>query len=158
MSLPNNIPKPRVFLDASALFAAVFSSTGGARMILRLAEGDAVELVISSHILAEVEGALRRKAPDALGYLALLLDRAHCQTITNPSWEQIDEWKSVISYLPDTSVLAAAVAAGVDYLVTLDRKHFLENPCLMSSPPLPVGTPGDFLEWLRRELDRWHRS
>ena len=153
MPLANNIRKPRVFFDSSALFAAIFSAAGGARMILRLAESEAVELVVSSQVLAEVEGALRRKAPEMLGHLAQLFDRAHCRVIANPSLEQVKAWQPVISYLPDAAVLAAALAARADYLVTLDRQHFLENPHLMTSPPLPLGTPGDFLSWLRDRLD-----
>ena len=155
MSLPSNIQKPRVFLDASALFAAVFSATGAARLILRLAESDVVELIVSSQIVAETEGALRRKAPEVLAHLAILLDRARCQVIANPALEQVRAWQSTISYLPDAAVLAAAVANRTDYLVTLDRRHFLENALLMASPPLPIGTPGDFVIWLRGRLDMW---
>jgi predicted nucleic acid-binding protein len=149
VSLPSNIQKPRVFLDASTLFAAVFSATGAARMILRLAESGVIELVASSQVIAEVEGALRRKAPEVLGHLALLLDRARCQVAINPTLEQVKAWQSIISYLPDAAVLAAAVATRANYLVTLDRQHFLHNSLLMANPPLPIGTPGDFLAWFR---------
>jgi len=155
VSLPNNIQKPKVFLDASALFAAVFSDSGAARLILRLAEEGIIEMLVSSQIVAETEGALRRKAPEVLGYFALLLDRARCRVVANPTLEQITIWRSVISYLPDAAVLAAALSASVDYLVTLDRQHFLRNSLLMARPPLPIGTPGDFLAWLRDRLDAW---
>ncbi len=152
MSLLDNTHKPRVFLDSSALFAAVFSAAGGGRLILHLAEGGAVELVISTHVLAEAENALRRKAPEALGYLALLLDRSNCQIVTNPSLEQVRAWEGLVPYLPGAAVLAAAVNAQADYLVTLDRRHLLENPQLMASPPLLIGTPGDLVAWLRQRL------
>ena len=155
MSLPTNIRKPSVFLDASVLFAAVFSPTGAARVILRLAESDIIELVASSQVLAEVEGALRQKAPEVLGYLALLLDRAHCHIVANPTLDQVNTWQPVVSHLPDAAVLAAALNAQADYLVTLDRRHFLRNPALMDSPPLPIGAPGDFLTWFRRQVDNW---
>jgi predicted nucleic acid-binding protein len=151
VSLPNNTPKLKVFLDSGALFAAILSTADGARLILHLAEGEAVEVVISAHVLAEVENALRRKVPEALGYLALLLDQANCQIVTNPPLEQVHAWEKLVSYLPDAVVLAAA-AVQADYLVTLDRRHLLENPHLASSPPLPIGTPGDFLTWLRRRF------
>ena len=153
MFLTSSTEKPRVFLDASALFAAAFSATGGVRMILKLAEGGLIDLVVSSQVLAEAEGALRRKAPHALGYLALLLDLTHCRVVPNPTPAQVDEWVPIIPYPPDAAVLAAAVGVGADYLVTLDRRHLLENPDLMASLPLPVGTPGDCLAWLRRGLD-----
>jgi predicted nucleic acid-binding protein len=151
--MPSNIQKPRIFLDASALFAGVFSARGAARLILRLAESRVIELVVSSQIVAEAEGALRRKAPEVLGHLALLLDRAHCHVVANPTLEQVKAWQSVMSYLPDAAVLAAALTSQADYLVTLDRQHFLENALLMASPPLSIGTLGDCLIWVRDRLD-----
>ena len=38
-----NMPEARVFLDTSALFAAVLSPTGGARAILKLGESGAIQ-------------------------------------------------------------------------------------------------------------------
>ena len=37
----------RVFLDTSALFAGIWSASGGARMILKLGEADTIQLLIS---------------------------------------------------------------------------------------------------------------
>ena len=65
MPLLNDTRKHKIFLDASALFAAVYSRIGGARMLLRLAEGAAVQVIVSSQVLSETEGALRRKAHPA---------------------------------------------------------------------------------------------
>lgn len=152
MSLMNNMGRPSVFFDASALFAAIFSEVGGARMILKLAEGGLIDLVISSQVLAEVESALRRKAPGVMGALLLLLDRSHCRVVPNPPLVQVDALVPLIAYRPDAAVLAAAIAAQADYLVTLDRRHFLENARLVSDPPLPIGSPGDCLAWFRQRL------
>ncbi len=46
----------------------------------------------------------------------------------------------------DTS---AAWTANTDYLVTLDKQHFLGNASLKAAVLFPVGTPGDFLAWYR---------
>jgi hypothetical protein len=48
-------------------------------------------------------------------------------------------------------VLAAAIAAQVDYFVTLDRQHFLTNEPLRAALPFPIGTPGDCLAWHRQQ-------
>jgi predicted nucleic acid-binding protein len=127
-------------------------------MLLRLAEGATIQILVSSQVLSETEGALRRKAPDTLGHLALLLDRARCQVVPDPTWEQVSTWRTAIEYLPDAAVLAAALAAQAQYLVTLDRRHLIDNPRLRAAPPLPIGTPGDCLEWLRRSLDAQTRT
>ncbi|MFN3762764.1 MAG: hypothetical protein ACK4WK_06130 [Anaerolineae bacterium] len=37
----------------------------------------------------------------------------------------------------------------MDYLVTLDRRHFLDDPEVSRRSGLRIGTPGDFLTWFR---------
>jgi len=146
------LTKARVFLDTSALFAGIWSASGGSRMILRLGELGAIRLLVSPQVLEEIERALRRKAPDSLGMLALLLDRSRVEVVPSPSPRSVLKSPVLTGHLGDAQVLAAAWAAGSDYLVTLDRKHFLDNLALTSTVPFPVGSPGDFLEWHRGRL------
>jgi hypothetical protein len=40
----------------------------------------------------------------------------------------------------------------VDYLVTLNRVHFLDDPGVAQRSGLQIGTPGDALAWLRQRL------
>ena len=145
----------RVFLDASALSAAVWSSEGGARMILKLGEAGAACLLVSSQVLDEVEGALRCKAPEALGVFALLLDRSNIEVIPLPTDEAIRDCLAITSQRGDAGVLAAALSGQVDYFVTLVRQHFLDNPRLSRFAPFPIGTPGNFLAWFRT---RWREA
>lgn len=141
--------KIRVFLDTSALFAGIWSEEGGARMILKLGEARAIRLVVSPRVLAEIEGALRRKAPDMMGLLALLLDRCSIEITSVPSPGAVEQSRLLTGHLGDAQVLAAAWTTGVDYFVTLDRAHFLDNPGVRETIPFPLGTPGDFLAWYR---------
>jgi predicted nucleic acid-binding protein len=140
------------FLDTSALFAGIWSAEGGARMLLKLGETGAIRLLVSSHVLDEIERVLRRKAPDTLGQLAMILDRASVEVAPPPPAAVIRESQALISHPGDAQVLAAAWTARVDYLVTLDRQHFLNNLALRKALPFPVGTPGDFLAWYRRQF------
>jgi len=144
--------KVSVFLDTSALFAGIWSATGGGRMILKLGEAEAIRLLVSPQVLDEIESALRRKAPDMLGLLALLLDRSRVEVVPSPMPETVQDSQALTGHPGDAQVLAAAWEAGANYLVTLDRKHFLDNPALRDTVPFPVGTPGDFLAWYRRRL------
>ncbi len=118
-------------------------------MILKLGEAGAVRVLVSSQVLVEIEEALRRKAPEALGELVLLLDRCLASTIPSPAQEAIQKSRDLTGHAGDAQVLAAAWEAGVDYFVTLDKEHFLNNAELRSIVPFPVGTPGDFLAWFR---------
>jgi predicted nucleic acid-binding protein len=142
----------RVFLDTSALFAGIWSIEGGARMILKLAEAGAIRLLVSSQVLNEMESALRRKASDLLGLLALLLDRSGVEIVASPGLEVVQKSQTLAGHPGDAQILAAAWAVGVDYFVTLDRQHFLDNPDLKEAVPFPVGTPGDFLAWYREQF------
>jgi predicted nucleic acid-binding protein len=141
-----------VFLDTSALFAGIWSAEGGARMILQLAEVEAIRLLVSSQVLDEIERALRRKAPETLGLLALLLDRSGVEVMPPPTPKAVQDSQTLTDHPGDVQILAAAWAARVDYFVTLDRKHFLDNQALRDAVPFPIGTPGDFLAWYREQL------
>jgi predicted nucleic acid-binding protein len=146
------MPIPEIFLDTSALFSGIWSATGGARMLLKLGEAQAINLTVSSQVLIEIENVLRRKAPQSLGSLALLLDRSRIQIVPQAPAEQITFCQSIVDYKPDAIVLAAAWGAEVDYFVTLDGKHFLDNQQLHNLAPFPVGTPGRCLAWYRSNL------
>ena len=145
-------PATRAFLDTSAMFAAVWSEEGGGRMVLRLGEAGAVRLVVGRQVLAELERTLRSKAPHTLASLTVLLDRIRVEVAHEPSQEVLTTCQGLVGHPGDAKVLAEAVASGVDYFVTLDRQHFLENARLRQAVPFVVGTPGDFLAWLRGRL------
>lgn len=144
--------KVKVFLDTSALFAGIWSAEGGARMILKLGEAEAIRLLVSSQVLNEIEGVLRRKAPASLGLLAVLLDRSGVEIAPSPTPESVQQSEAITGHAGDAYVLAAAWLAKADYLVTLDRQHFLDNPAVRRATPFPIGTPGDFLAWYRNRL------
>jgi HTH-type transcriptional regulator / antitoxin HigA len=50
--------KLKIFMDTSALFAAVHSETGGSRLILKLGEAGAISLWIGTWVLKEMERVL----------------------------------------------------------------------------------------------------
>ena len=142
----------RAFLDTSALFAGIWSQQGGARLILRLAATRMLELSVDSYVLSEIQNVLQGKEPRMLGRLALLLHESRIEVVSTPPLESTHESIDLVGYAPDAQVLSAAWAAGVDYFVTLDKKHFLENERLRQVTPFLIGTPGDFLAWFRTQL------
>jgi predicted nucleic acid-binding protein len=121
-------------------------------MILKLGEAGAVRVLVSPHVLQEAENVLRRKAPDLIGLLALLLDRSGAETVAAPLPDFVQECLALTGYPADALVLAAAKMTAADYFVTLDREHFLNNDALKRAMPFPIGTPGDFLAWYRGRI------
>lgn len=143
--------KACAFLDTSVLFAAVLSATGGARLILKLGEAGSVCLWVGPQVLREADNVLMRKAPESKALLALLLERAKVNVGPEPDPMMLAQATEVVAYAPDARILAEALAVEVDYFVTLDRHHFVDNP-RVKVLPFPVGTPGDFLAWLREQM------
>ena len=141
----------RVFLDTSVVFAAVWSESGGARLILKLGEAGAVSLWVGPTVLREAEAVLKRKSEESRPHMALLLDRAQVQVGPQASPEALALAHSAVDYGPDAQVLAEALETAVDYFVSLDQKHLVGNP-RTESLPVTVGTPGDFLDWYRQQL------
>jgi predicted nucleic acid-binding protein len=143
----------RVFLDTSVLFAAVLSQTGGSRLTLKLGEAGAVRLWVGQRVLQEADRVLARKSPENRAPFALLLDRARVSVGPAPDETLLAQARAVVDYPPDAYILAVALAAGVEYFVSLDRKHLVDNPRALELP-FPIGTPGDFLAWFRDHLAR----
>jgi predicted nucleic acid-binding protein len=70
-------PEPRIILDTSAIFAGIWSPDSGGRMILKLGEAGALQLITSRDVISELERVFRRKALSAImGMPELLLQRS----------------------------------------------------------------------------------
>lgn len=141
----------RVFLDTSALFAAVFSETGGARQLLKLGEAGVIALWVGPTVLAEIDAVLARKSPASKTRLALLLDRAGVRVGPTSDAALLAQAQVVVAYPPDAGVVAEALAVQAAYLVSLDRQQLGGSPHA-EGLPFPIGTPGDCLAWLRERL------
>ena len=144
---------PEVFLDTSVIIAAVMSPTGGARLLFHLAHAGTVKLLVGKGVLGEAEEVMRRKAPELMGLLAQLLDETGVEIRKLPTAAQQKRAHSMLSYSPDANVLAQAISANLDWLISHDKEHFGGNPDL-NDLPFRVGTPGDVIVWLRESLSR----
>ncbi len=91
-----------------------------------------------------------KKTPEILGNLAALLNRCQVTVVSDVSPEILEQSRVLVPHAGDARVLAEARTAGVDFLVTLDRRHFLDNQKLRDKVPFEVGTPGDFIAWFRQ--------
>ena len=141
--------KVNVFLDTSALFAGIWSPTGGARMTLKLGEARAVNILVCSRVLNEIENVIRKKSPENMGYISLILDRSRIRVAPNPGEDMLIRCDQLVLHKGDAEIIAAAWGIQTDYFVTLDREHFIDNSSLVQAIPFPIGTPGDFLAWFR---------
>jgi predicted nucleic acid-binding protein len=148
------MPRPDLFLDSSALFAGVVSPGGAARALLLLAEAEFVTLTISEQVVAETERALARKVPRALAYCREALRSTGLRIVRDPSPGEVAADGDIIVHRADVPIVVAAMKAQVDYLVTLNRRHFLDDASVTARSGLRIGTPGDALAWVQEQLAR----
>ena len=141
-----------LFFDSSALIAGIISSHGAARVLLLLAETGHITLTISEQVVAEAERAVARKAASALPDLRQAIQTTRAQIMRNPSPKEVMENLHLIAHPADVPILLAAMKARVDFLVTLNRRHFLDDPQVKQLSGLRIGTPGDALNWVRGQL------
>ena len=141
----------RVFTDASVLIAGAGSRHGASRAILTMAEIGLFKLVLSRQVLDECERNLQKKLPDALPVFAELLANIGPEILPDPPLEESARWETIID-AKDAPILAAAVMAGPDRLLTLDVKDF--TPAVAAQAGLIIQTPGDFVKEIRRVIEK----
>ena len=129
----------RVFLDASVLFAAVYSSSGSARDLILLAVEDQIQVVVSQDVLDEVQRNLSRKVPEKLDVFQQLMVLVAPEVIADPDPEAVHAAEEYVA-AKDAPIVAAAIKARPDYLVTYDRKHLLEPPKVAQRSGLTIVT------------------
>lgn len=143
---------PKIFLDSSALIAGILSSTGGGRALLVLSEIGDVELFVNEHVIAECERSLARKVPQALPALRESIKYARLKILKDPTPTEVQSNLYLIADPGDVPILLSATQAGADFLVTHNRRHFLDDPQVGEKTGLLIGTPGDAIAWLRDRM------
>jgi len=134
----------RVFLDASVMVAATLSSKGGSFRVVNEAAFYGHQLFTSRYAYRETEETIAEKRPESLinfiGMAQFII------LIEEPPLKLVKEMGKVID-IKDAPIVAAAVNEKVEILLTLDRKHFLENIQLKKKfSDLKIITPGEFIQ------------
>jgi predicted nucleic acid-binding protein len=147
------MPEINLFLDSSALFAGVISAIDAARALLLLAECEQISITISEQVVTETERAIARKVPKALADLRMAILESKAKINRDPTPEEVRANLGLISHPADVPILLAAMKAKVDYLVTFNRVHFMDDPEIAVRSGLRIGMPGEALDWVRKKLE-----
>ena len=133
-----------VFLDANVYFGGSVSKKGASSFILESAQRKKIELFASKLVLREAERNLRKKATEtALKDFHRFLQGTKLCVVPVPN-EKISEPYEASLHPKDLPVLAAAISCGAEFLITLDRRHFMNPPLLAKLKKPKILTPGDF--------------
>ena len=136
----------RVFVDANVLIAGADSQSGASNAVLKMAEVGLFQLVVSTQVLDEAERNLRKKLPRALPNFAAQMARLRLEILPDPTPEQVKPWMEIIE-TQDAPILCAAVASGVDRLITLNTKDF--TPAVAEQSGLTIMTPAQRVKEIR---------
>ena len=143
----------RVFLDTSVLIAGLASPTGASAAIRDLGEAEELRIVLSRQVLIEADRVLLRTFPHLIERHRLFIKNLSPELADDPPAPLVRAAAEAIE-AHDAPILAAAKHAGVDYLVTLNTKHFLTARA-RAFRAAPILTPAEFLHAFR---DFWSRA
>lgn len=132
-----------IFLDSSALISGLNSPTGGAGIIISAFLAGEFLVYISDQVVEEVERAVQTKFPLLEErFLNFLLARP--KIIGNPTLKEVRQAYKLIQSA-DAPILAAAIKAKPDFLITWDKRDFLKREILVHMTFI-ICTPKDFIQ------------
>jgi predicted nucleic acid-binding protein len=139
----------KIFLDVCAWFTAINSPEGGAGRVLSLATDEALlVIVLTPEIFRDTGHNLWKKStPDAVSRFRQAVESPMIRIIPDPTPEELDPWRE-ITVPKDWNVLAGALKAKADAMITLDEAHLLTRK-VQESFPIPVFRPGSFIRWFQ---------
>jgi predicted nucleic acid-binding protein len=135
----------RVFIDASVLIAAAGSESGGSALVLEICGGSRYKALCSQRVLMEAQVNLRAKFSDdtlARFYRQLA---ALSPVIAPPATASDEAPYHDLATEKDAHVIASAVLGGAAYLISLDRRHLVNDNVRNSGLPFKVLLPGEFI-------------
>lgn len=137
----------RVFIDTSVFFSACYSQTGASFEIFRLALIGTIQLVTSEYVLEETRRNLIKKSPENLPRFQAFQGLIDWRIVNPSKLEVLDA--AEYTELKDAPVVAAARSAGVEYLVSLDRRHLVGQASVAENAGISIVLPEDVLRLLR---------
>ena len=113
-----------------------------------LGEAGVLDLRISREVISDTERFIRKRNDKMLPVMAQAIAQGQIATTTDPNRDTVDYCEELTGYRPDARILAAALEANVDILVTSDRTHLLGNPKIaLPQINVLVMEPKDALSW-----------
>jgi putative PIN family toxin of toxin-antitoxin system len=137
-------PCVKVFLDASVFVAAAGSPAGGSSKIILMAEKKKIRLLTTRTALNEAERNIKKKM-DMQKLLKFYTDigTIEPEIVEETYADEEARWRALTADR-DVHILAGAIKAGADVLISLDRRHIL-SARVKDSFPIPLMEPGEFL-------------
>jgi predicted nucleic acid-binding protein len=133
----------KAFLDSSALISGLNSPSGGAGIIISAFLAGEILIFISEQVIEEVQRNTASKFP-LLKESMLNFLLAQPTIVKQPSLSAIREAYKLI-HNKDAPILAAAIKAKPNFLITWNTKHFLKKE-VIQNVSFVICTPKEFLQ------------
>ena len=134
---------PKVFFDANVLYSGLHSPAGAPAQVIALHSTGKIRMVLSALVLSELIRTVQRKLPERLLDLHRFLSGSRPEVMPNPTRQDLHAYEELVNP-KDAPIIAAAMAANVDYLVSGDSR-FIEETRRVPGAPLVV-TPRQLLD------------
>ncbi len=149
--------KPRVFIDANVLLAGSAFPRWPYEVLEHAADGD-FRLVLCPLVIEQAREHLRERFPAHLARFEKFLLEIDYELVPDPAPEDVDAHRDLVRDLSDVPVALAAIAAGVDCLVSEDKDLTVQDETTTElRRHLKVLLSGTFLRevmgWTSEELE-----
>jgi putative PIN family toxin of toxin-antitoxin system len=135
-----------VFVDTCVWIAAVLSPKGGSCAVVQaLKKNDDMVMISSPEVIEEAVRNFSKKYPKYQKEFLRYFHEVH-PIMVQPKRAMIIRAAQLV-HPDDAPILAAALTAQADYLLTLDKKHFItQATSIQTQTGMYIETPGDFLQ------------
>ncbi|HXF39232.1 MAG TPA: PIN domain-containing protein [Blastocatellia bacterium] len=139
-----------LFLDSNILLEGMRSRWGLSKAVLSLCAARIHQMVLARHVITEVERALievlrveqAEEADDLLVDYFTFIDKARPMIVPLATIQEVTAATRIIHHLNHAPVLAAAIRARPDWLLSNNTEHFTQT--VASRTGLKVATPYEF--------------
>lgn len=145
------LPLYRLFFDTSVYLAALLSTEGAARELVRLTEAGSLRMVVSEEVITEVDRVLSKKFPELVQESRRLWKHLNPEVTPNPTAEQMKPFLQKLAK-GDAAILCAAHRAKVSAFVTWNTRDFMVHGVL-SLVDFPIVVPRDGLKLFRKWME-----
>jgi len=149
------IPQYRFFFDTSVYVAALLSPKGAARELVRLAEVEAIRMVVSQQVIIEIDRTFSEKFHECLQESRRIWKNLQPEMVATPHASQQKPFLEKLDRA-DTLILCAAKQAKVAAFVTWNTRDFMKAD-VKGLVDFPIIVPGEGLELFRKWIDPFLR-
>ncbi|PIQ71380.1 hypothetical protein COZ40_01510 [Candidatus Roizmanbacteria bacterium CG_4_10_14_3_um_filter_39_13] len=145
-----NVHKASVFFDASVLFSALYSITGGSFALVKLVKKGSIRGVTSQTVIEELEDNRTKFENLSEKDIDSLVINNNIIVYDSISFDELQPWVGKVEE-KDIHVIVGALTTQCVYLVTLDKKHLHNAKTQALCPKIQILSPKELLLQLRKK-------